>query len=292
MLEKLRPASRKIKAFMEKYAILSAFLSFILIDLVLHGVSALLKLLPDLLALKFLSQAILIAIPIAVVFLFGFRGAFQRKNFFHGLFCGLPYIVCYSAILALMLVNSLSEPSATLQPWEQILYGLFSLLCVGIREECIYRATVQNIVAKKYANSVKGVWITAAVGAFIFGIMHAGNFFTTTTNPSAIVVQIVSAMFTGLVFGAIYLRSGSLWAVILIHTLIDTAGLVPSTFLGMTLDENLNQLSWSWTKVAIWAIEIGITAFLLRPSKCKQVYENLCFAKKQGKEAPAEETEA
>ena len=57
----------------------------------------------------------------------------------------------------------------------------------------------------------------------------------------------------------------------------------------MTLDENLNQLSWSWTKVAIWAIEIGITAFLLRPSKCKQVYENLCFAKKQGEEAPAEE---
>lgn len=137
---------------------------------------------------------------------------------------------------------------------------------------------------------LKGVWITAAVGAFIFGIMHAGNFFTTTTNPSAIVVQIVSAMFTGLVFGAIYLRSGSLWAVILIHTLIDTAGLVPSTFLGMTLDENLNQLSWSWTKVAIWAIEVGITAFLLRPSKCKQIRESLCFADQKTEEA--EETRA
>ena len=80
----------KIKVFTEKYAIIAAFLSFILIDLVLHGVSALLKLLPDLLALKFLSQAILIAIPIAIVFLFGFRSAFQRKNFFRGLFCGLP----------------------------------------------------------------------------------------------------------------------------------------------------------------------------------------------------------
>jgi membrane protease YdiL (CAAX protease family) len=125
---------------------------------------------------------------------------------------------------------------------------------------------------------VKGIWITAVVGAFIFGIMHAGNFFTTTTNPASIVVQIVSAMFSGLVFSAIYLRSGNLWVVILIHTLIDTAGLVPSTFLGMTLDENLNSLTWDWTRLIFWAIEIGLAVFLLRPSKCKQITESFCFA--------------
>ena len=269
---------KKIKAFADKYAIIAAFIAFLVIDLLLHGIAALLNLLPDLLPLKFLSQALLIAIPVAIVFLFGFRGAFQRKNFFRGVFCGLPYIVWYSVTLALLLAKTLGNSEATLQPWYLILYSLFSILGVGIREECIYRATVQNIVAKKYANSVKGIWITAIVGAFIFGIMHAGNFFTTTTSPSSIVMQIISAMFIGLVFGAIYLRSGNLWAVILIHTLIDAASLVPFSFLGVTLDENLNQMVWEWTKLIIWAVEIGIAAFLLRPSKCKQICESLCFA--------------
>ena len=282
----------KIKTFMDKYAILAAFISFILIDLVLHGVSAPLKQLPNLLPLNFLSQAILIAIPVAIVFLFGFRGAFQRKNFFQGVFCGLPYIVCYSIIFVLLLANNLNNPEATIQPWHRILYCLFSILGVGIREECIYRATIQNIVAKKYANSVKGIWITVIVGAFIFGIMHAGNFFTTTTTPSAIVVQIISAMFTGLVLGAIYLRSGNLWVVMLIHTLIDAAGLVPFAFFGVSLDENLNQMTLDWTRLIIWAIEVGITAFLLRPSKCKQIRENLCFAEKTSEAAPTVEADA
>ena len=268
---------KKIKAFTDKYAIIAAFIAFLVIDLLLHGVAALLNLMPDLLPLKFLSQVILIAIPIAIVFLFGFGNTFRRKNFFSGLLCGLPYIVWYSLTLVIVLGTSLGNPELTLQPWYMILYSLFSILCVGIREECVYRATVQNIVAKKYANSVKGIWITAIVGAFIFGIMHAGNFFTTTTNPSSIVLQIISAMFSGLVLGAIYLRGGNVWVVILIHTLIDVTGLVPFSFFGVTLDESLNKLTWDWARMILWAVEVGLTVFLLRPSKCKQICESLCF---------------
>ena len=150
-----------------------------------------------------------------------------------------------------------------------IFYGLLTVLGIGIREECIYRGVIQNIVAKKYANSVKGVWITAAVGAFIFGIMHAGNFFTTTTAPSSIVVQIISAMFSGLVFSAIYLRSGSLWVPILVHALIDTVALSGSIFLTQTRAETVNELSLG--ALVGMAIYILPTIFLLRPSKCKEI---------------------
>jgi membrane protease YdiL (CAAX protease family) len=283
---------KKIRFLMDQYAILAAFVSYILIDLVLHGIAALLNLLPDLLPLKFLSQALLIAIPVAIVFLWGFSRAFKNGSFFRGLVYGLPYIVWYSLLLVLMLKKNLGNPEATLQSWDLILYSLFSIVGVGIREECIYRGTIQNIVAKKYANSVKGIWITAIVGSFIFGIMHAGNFFTTVTDPYSIVVQIISAMFIGLVFSAIYLRSGNIWAVILIHTLIDAAGLVPFSFLGVTLDANLNQMVWDWTKLIFWAVDIGIAAFLLRPSKCKQICENLCFAEKTSEAAPTMEADA
>ena len=70
--------------------------------------------------------------------------------------------------------------------------------------------------------------------------------------------------------------------------LIDTAGLVPFAFLGVTLDANLNLMVWDWTKLIFWAVEIVYTAFLLRPSKCKQICESLCFAEKEPEVATRE----
>jgi membrane protease YdiL (CAAX protease family) len=196
------------------------------------------------------------------------------------LVCSLPYIIWNLILLALLLSKNLKDPTANWQPWYLIVYGLFTVLCVGIREESIYRGIIQNIVAKKYANSVKGIWITAIVGSAIFGVMHITNIFT-GVHPIVILNQVLSAMVSGLVISAIYLRSGNIWVVILIHTLIDTVGLVPYTFLGVTLTENLNQMSFDWITLVFLAIRIGYAAFLLRPSKCKQIQESLCFAEKE-----------
>jgi membrane protease YdiL (CAAX protease family) len=207
---------KKIKSFADKYAIIAAFIAFIVIDLFLYGISTLLNLLPNLLPLKFLSQAILIAIPVAIVFLFGFRRAFQGKNFLRGVLCGLPYIVWYSAIMALLLAKNLGNPEATLQPWYLILYSLFSILGVGIREECIYRGTVQNIVAKKYANSVKGIWITAIVGAFIFGIMHV---FPLEDGVSVLlgIIQSINYVTMGIFLAYIYNKTDNIFISIGVH---------------------------------------------------------------------------
>ena len=131
---------------------------------------------------------------------------------------------------------------------------------------------------------MKGIWITAIVGGLIFGVMHLGNIFS-GVDPTAVFQQVVSAIFSGLVFSAIYLRSGNIWVVILLHTLIDTVGLVPSTFLGATLTENLNDASWGVATLVLWVAEIGYAAFLLRPSKCKEICESLCFLEKPSETA-------
>jgi membrane protease YdiL (CAAX protease family) len=273
---------KKIRSFMDQYAIISAVLVFIVVDLALHGLGQLLSLLPKNLALNYLYESILIIVPIAFVFVFGFSSAFKKGHFGRGLVCSLPYIIWNLILLALLLSKNLKDPTANWQPWYLIVYGLFTVLCVGIREESIYRGIIQNIVAKKYANSVKGIWITAIVGSAIFGVMHISNLFG-GVSPSAVFAQVISAMFSGLIFSAIYLRSGNIWSLIFLHTLIDSVGLVPSTFLGMTLTDNLNQMSWSWISLIYWALELGYAAFLLRPSKCKQIYENLCFAGEESK---------
>ncbi len=51
-------------------------------------------------------------------------------------------------------------------PWDLMVVGVVSVIGVGVREECIYRETIQNIVAKKHANSVKGIWINRIHSTF------------------------------------------------------------------------------------------------------------------------------
>jgi membrane protease YdiL (CAAX protease family) len=132
---------------------------------------------------------------------------------------------------------------------------------------------------------VKGVWITAIIGAIIFGLTHASNIFY-GMEPLAVLAQVISATFVGLLFGAVYLRSGSLWAPILVHTLTDIAGLAPSTFLRNLTDvDSINRLSFSWLSLLFDLLYLALAVFLLRPSKCKQVYQNLCFAQQSPEEA-------
>ena len=49
---------KKIRVLMDKYAILAAFISFIVIDLVLHASAALLSFLPKTLTVAYLMRAL------------------------------------------------------------------------------------------------------------------------------------------------------------------------------------------------------------------------------------------
>jgi membrane protease YdiL (CAAX protease family) len=248
----------------------------------MRGTSLLFGLFPKNLALDFLNEIILIAVPVALVFLFGFSSAFKRGNFLRGLLCALPLL----AFLVLSLFNffnkNLGNPEVCWQSWYMIAFGLFGMIGVGIREECIFRGIVQNIIAKKHANSVKGIWLTAILGGFIFGLGHLQNLFV-GMEPYAVFTQVISASVSGIFYSAIYLRSGSLWALIFIHALTDTASLSKTVFFaGMTdVDVANQQLVLSWGALALFLGFIALTAFLLRPSKCKQICENFCFLDKK-----------
>jgi membrane protease YdiL (CAAX protease family) len=271
----------KIKKLSYQYAIPAAFVAFALSKLIIMGLGQLLSLLPPTLPIAYLNELILVLVPAGLVCFFGFSGAFKKGSVFRGLFCCLPFIVVQLFSLCLFFLGVSLNPEASWRPWYLIVYGLVAIVGVGIREECIYRAAIQNIVARKHANSVKGIWITVIISSLIFGLTHATNLFF-GMDPLAVLAQVISSAVLGLLFGAVYLRSGSLWALILIHTLTDVAGLATSTFLNVSEIEDLNQLSmtWSWFqgKLILWLIYIGLVAFLLRPSKCKQICESLCFA--------------
>lgn len=268
---------KKIRSLAYQHAIPAAFIVFVLLDLLLLGLGRLLSFLPQTLPIQYLIELILMLVPVAFVFFFGFPRAFKKGNFLRGLLYFLPLIMVQLLILGGFFSKNLGNPEANWKPWYLVVYSVFSVVGIGVREECIFRATIQNILAKKYANSVKGIWITTTVAALTFGLTHVTNVFF-GMDPLAVLTQVISAAIVGLLFGAVYLRSGSIWVLILMHTLTDIAGLAGSTFLYISDIEELNRLSLSWERLIIWLIYAGLAAFLLRPSKCKQICESLCFA--------------
>ena len=269
---------KKIRSLTYQYAIPAAFIIFVLMDCLLLGLGRLLSLLPQTLTMKYLSQSILTLVPVAGVFFFGFSRAFKKGNLLRGLVCCIPFLAFQLLGMVGSFFKIMKNPEAVWNPWYLIIYGVFVVICIGVREECFYRATIQNIVAKKYANSVKGIWITVIVSAMIFGLSHVPNLFFGMT-PFAVFSQVIYAVAAGLLFGAVYLRSGSIWPLILVHTLTDIVGVAESIFLNNVSDvEAMNGISLSWGALIIRLIYVGLTVFLLRPSKCKQIFESLCFA--------------
>ena len=269
---------KKIRSLAYQYALPAAVIIFVLFDLLLLGIGRLLSLLPETLIIGYVNETILILLPIALVFFFGFSRAFKKGSFFRGLLCVLPFLVLQLIILIAFLSETLGNPEVNWNPWYLSVYGVFTVVGVGIREECVYRATIQNVLAKKYAGSVGGIWIAVGVSSILFGLSHVSNLFF-GMDPLAVLTQVIFSTCVGVLFGAAYLRSGSIWALIFVHTFTDIAGLAESTFIRNVSDiEDMNKMSFSWEALAIRLVYVGIAIFLLRPSKCKQISESLCFA--------------
>ena len=269
---------KKIREWTYKHAILAAFIVFILYKILILGLGKLLSLLPVSIPTEFFKETILIIIPIAIVVFFGFSSTFKKGNFFKGLLCALPFFILELILFIGIFVSNTKKPELTWNPWIAIVIGIFSIIGIGIREECVYRATIQNIVAKKHANSVKGIWITVTISSVIFGLTHVTNIFY-GTHPLSVLSQVISATSLGFLFAAIYLRSGSIWAAIFIHSLTDFASLSSSIFFRQISDIDVtNSLTISWSSLIFDLLYLGLAIFLLRPSKCNQIYKRFCFA--------------
>ena len=268
---------KKIRSLAYQYVILAVLVIEVVFKLLYFGLKQFFLLFPQTQPVEYLCEIVLMLVPVAFVFIFGFSSTFKKGNFRRALICCLPFILQQLLIFGVFFSEYLGNPEANWRPWYLMVLGVFSIFGVGVREECIYRATIQNLLAKKYANSVKGIWITVGVASVIFGLTHATNLLYGVA-PIAVLSQVITATAVGVLFGAVYLRSGSIWALILIHTLTDVAGLAKSTFLYRIDAEVISELSLSWGTALVCAVYIGLAAFLLRPSTCKQVYESLCFA--------------
>lgn len=211
-----------------------------------------------------------ILLPLLFVLLFGDKGVYTKGSMKNTLKAG-GYMAISQALLFLMMALTTFYDAETrwVKPvW--IIYGIVMLFGIGFREESIFRGIVAENIAKKYAGSRKGIIFTAAASGIIFGLIHMTNIFA-GGDMLSVTIQSVVAVGVGFYFTAVYLRGGSLWALILMHSLADAASLFLPTFTennGTAMDA-INNITIM--NLSPFFITTAIGLYLLRKEKCEEI---------------------
>lgn len=122
-----------------------------------------------------------------------------------------------------------------------VLFAITSLP-VGIKEEFLFRGIMQNLLVQRYG-SLRGILITS----LIFTLWHVGVWNPTVWTFSQI-------FFAGVILGAIYLRSGSILAVIVLHAVYDAIfSFTPYATIPLNENWGFIPLLGSVALVAYWA---------------------------------------
>lgn len=120
-----------------------------------------------------------------------------------GLGVGLGYFVI---VVAIMMAFGVYKIAGTGNQWMDIASSFFVFLLVAIGEEVIFRGVFFRWIDEKW-----GFGVALVLSALIFGLVHISNDNATLWSSLAIAIE------AGLLLGAIYKYSGTLWMPIGVH---------------------------------------------------------------------------
>lgn len=173
-----------------------------------------------------------------------YRGMLTLKNFGRGMAMG--------AVLSgiCILLNFLSSVQSGLIR-SGFLKALLLAMEAGFSEEVMFRGPgIANFM--RVTEKEEKIPVIFWVSSLSFGLMHLTNLLA-GADPLMTVVQTVSAVGAGMLFSAIFLRTGNLWPGIIYHTLVDFACFVSEDLLATdgVLTASITTLDWIYTAVAI-----------------------------------------
>ena len=219
---------------------------------------------------SFIVELIGALISVGLIFLFRKTHVLKisGKGMKEGLICGVPLIILYSLVLLL----GLSEiPGKTLIPAVEIALIFIRFILIGVAEEGLFRGVIQELFMDIFGkNTRKGILLSIVFASTLFGLNHFQNLIA-GVNLLIVLVQVASAIASGLLFGAIAFRSGRIiWPMVLIHALIDASGFVYGGMLwGVSDVDSINSLDPR--SLIMIPIFVGIYIFLMRKSKTESV---------------------
>ena len=148
---------------------------------------------------------------------FGFRGGLVKL----GLLLALPELIVPLWNLLQIKVYDAPLVTGTAAVCAAVVHGIGP----GVSEEVLCRSfTVSNLM-RIWKDKPHRILRCALVSGGAFGLLHATNVIV-TGDPLAALVQVIYTAGLGVLYGAIYLRTRSIWGVMLLHTLTDITAFI------------------------------------------------------------------
>ena len=147
---------------------------------------------------------------------------------------------------------------------------IFSSLGAGLGEEFIFRGVLISTLMRQWKDQNK-FRSAALVSGIVFGLIHATNVFA-GADPLRTLLQVIGAVGIGIMFTAVYLRSGSILPCMFYHTLHDIiaiAGESEVTETGIITASKINM--GDGANLVMSLVLAAIALWLLRPEKNEEM---------------------
>ena len=213
----------------------------------------------------------LVGALIAVLFLVRTdrAGLLRRRGsgFFNGLLVGMYPAALLAYNLYVKLLFGLAADGTLLPLW-RILSFFANMMLVGVAEEFLFRGVVAETLLEHFGTSRGGIWKACLLSGVLFGCAHLTNLFTSA--PLGVLMQCVFATSLGVLYGAIYFRTGNLWVTVFLHGGMDILSMLMGGLYGTeTVAESVS--GYDITMLSSVLVYLIPAAFLLRKKKIGEV---------------------
>lgn len=268
-----RIVTTKIRNISQRYTLIFCVAVVILSTAIYKSTPYLFVHAPNTTLFAVLQQLVDMIWPTLLVLVLGYGFVFKEKGLGKTFKAGMGFFIFYCSGLVVSTIVALLDKNTQWQSAGTIALGVLILLGIGIREEFLYRGIVQNALALKYAKSAKGIWFTVIVSAVLFGAIHMQNMLGSEgTDFVPTLTQSIGAGSIGMMFGAVYLRGGNIWFMVLLHAIIDASPFFEALFFKSNMNETdaINQIN-PMAALIIVPLMVGVTLFLLRKSQHPEI---------------------
>ena len=178
------------------------------------------------------QEAVGLAVALVLLWRTGRLDLLRRRGcgFMNGLLVGMYplFFIGYTAFGAL----AFGRPDVPLLPLPRILTFMLNMILVGVAEELVFRSIIAQTLLERYGTARAGVWKACLVSGVLFGAAHLSNLIGSA--PFGVLMQCVFAASLGVLFAAIYFRTGNLWVTAFLHSAMDIAAMLIGGLYGTT----------------------------------------------------------
>ena len=191
----------------------------------------------------------------------------RGSGFFNGLLVGMYPLALLAYTLYTKILFGLPEDGTLLPLW-RILSFLANMMLVGIAEEFLFRGVIAETLLEHFGTSRGGIWKACLLSGLLFGCAHLTNLLSSA--PLGVLMQCIFAASLGVLYAAIYFRTGNLWVTVFLHGGMDIISMLVGGLYGTeSVAESVSSYDASMLlSVLVYLIPAAI---LLRKKKIGEV---------------------